>query len=137
MHIKFTITLISVMFSLALVLVFANLTVNLSVDSHIHLKSVKSTETMLQEYTQSKYFKPLVIAASQASHFNHSQQLNIEYGFVCLIALFIALVYFSYHNIIIVRAPPWYSLLRSLKRSRLSGWKESNLLYKGKLTYQH
>ena len=78
----------------------------------------------------------LQITSHQASNFNHSQQRKTDYIFIVLIALFIRLISLVYYQITIVHSPPWFCFVGLSNNSRLSGWKESNLLYKAKLTYQ-
>jgi len=77
----------------------------------------------------------LLITSHQASNFNHSKQRNIEYIFVAFLTIFICLFAANYHLIKTVHPPPWFFLVKFSIKSRLSGWKESNLLYKAKLTY--
>jgi hypothetical protein len=120
------------MLSLAFVLILSDLS---SYSSKSAISTPNSYSIVLED-AQKLNLDILSKTSHQANHFNHSQQRNIVYVFVVLLALFIRLSSVIYHPMTIVISPPWFCLLRRSIKSRSSGWKESNLLYKAKLTYQ-
>lgn len=75
--------------------------------------------------------------AERGARFNHPQQLIIEYLFIALIGFFASLTIIKYlHNFPL--PPPWYEKTNlGSADGRISGWKDSNLLYKAKLSYHH
>jgi len=137
MSLKLIKFLITSVFSLVLVLILLDLG---SYSNQFSIGNTYSHSIILDDVQklniQKLTVETLPITSAQASHFNHSQQRKINYIFVVLIALFIRLISIIYFQITILHAPPWYCFIGLSKNSRLSGWKESNLLYKAKLTYQ-
>ena len=131
MYLKLKAALFGTLFILVFALVMSNLNVNLSERTLTEPKGFSIILDTAIELTSDT----LLMVSNQASKFNHNQQRNIEYSFVTLIALFNTLTILFYQQVKPVRAPPWFSFLRLSARSRLSGWKESNLLYKAQLTY--
>jgi hypothetical protein len=75
------------------------------------------------------------LTANNSSLFLHSMQSEPEYDVV--------FEFFAQHLVrhIFLRPTavkpiqPWYTLLTHSKKSRLSGWKDVNLLYKASITY--
>ncbi|NQZ79992.1 MAG: hypothetical protein HRT52_03135 [Colwellia sp.] len=132
MYLKLTKFFITIMLLLALVLIQSDL------GSYSNQASISSSnsDVIILDDAQNLSVDSLLITSHQASHFNHSQQRKINYVFVVLIALFICLTSIVYYQIPIVHSPPWFCFIGLSKKSRLSGWKESNLLYKAKLIYQ-
>ena len=66
---------------------------------------------------------------NQATSFNHSAQLNVNYLFVLLLSLFIvAFINYRYFKRKIT-PPPWYLCLRHHSRLSIASVNPSNLLY--------
>ncbi|MFT5758661.1 MAG: hypothetical protein ACI9LM_003409 [Alteromonadaceae bacterium] len=131
MHLKPIKFICTIMLSLAIALILTDLN-SVSKKSP---SSVAKSYSILLDVVQKIHVELPLITSHQASHFNHSQQRKIDYIFVVLLALFIYIISFIYQKITAVRLPPWFCLLKHPAKSRVSGWKESNLLYKAKLTY--
>jgi len=69
------------------------------------------------------------------THFNHANQIVVNYVFVALLVLLLVVVNYQFYTP--PTSPlPWYIALRFTSRLSISGWKISNLQYKTSLVEQ-
>jgi len=132
---KYSNSLVAFIFTLALVCVFS------AVSSHTneaYLNNDATTfKTLYSEEHPRESLNILVLSVSTASQFIHEAQRNIEYVYSLVLALFSAFSACIFKEFSVLRAPPWFLSISTSCRSKVSGWKESNLLYKAQLTYHH
>ncbi|MEJ2911993.1 hypothetical protein [Pseudoalteromonas sp. C12FD-1] len=97
-------------------------------------KSVKGSEHKKTHQTGFDAHQPR-LTASNSSLFLHATQSEPEYDLV--FEFFAQTLFREIHlrpNAFVVQQP-WYTLVSHSKKSRLSGWKDANLLYSAVTTY--
>lgn len=126
--------LVSLMFSLLVVLALSYFVNSLKQNSYSVPISTAVEVSSFLDYADAAT-GVVLSSTNQAMLFNHVKQ-HAEFYLVLLLCLFIGSLCFYYFEQTVVRAPPWFYRLRCSCKSKLSGWRESNLLYKAQLRYQ-
>jgi len=93
--------------------------------------NVKSSDVVFQNSLEQENTDVLVLIPHRATQFNHSNQTAIEYVFI-FICLLLSVVFTFYRYIGRLAPPPWFYFFNASSKSRLGGWKESNVLYKAR-----